>query len=51
MTGNNVFVSYKYHDMDVKPLNDGTIVRDYVDHLEKMFDKSKKSLLSWRGGW
>lgn len=42
MTGNNVFVSYKYHDTDVKPLSDGTIVRDYVDHLEKMFDKSEK---------
>ena len=43
MSANNVFVPYKYHDGDVKQLgNYATTVRDYVDYLERMFDKSEK---------
>ncbi len=43
MSANNVFVSYKYHDSNVKPLSSGTTtVRNYVNHLERMFDRSKK---------
>ncbi len=39
--GYNVFVSYKYHDSSVKPLGPCRgIVRDYVDELEKIFDRS-----------
>lgn len=44
MSGNNVFVSYKYLDRDVKPLNNNydTIARDYVNFMEKEFKTSKK---------
>lgn len=43
MSANNVFVPYKYHDGDVKQLgNYATTVRDYVDYLERMFDRSEK---------
>ena len=42
MTGNNVFVSYKYGDSDVKQLKKDTIVRDYVDELIRIFDKSRE---------
>jgi len=42
MPGNNVFVSYKFSDSNVKPLISGNTARDYVNLLEKMFDKSKK---------
>ena len=44
MSANNIFVSYKYHDHDVKPLdgNKDTIARDYVDHIDNIFSESKK---------
>ena len=42
MSGNNVFVSYKYHDNDVEPLDGYTTVRDYVNYMEDMFDRSGK---------
>ena len=42
VSANNVFVSYKYHDSNVKSLGNGTTARDYVNNLEKLFDKSEK---------
>lgn len=43
MSANNVFVSYKYHDSNVESLcGSKTIVRDYVNHLQDIFDKSEK---------
>ncbi len=44
MSANNIFVSYKYHDHDVKPLdgNKNTVARDYVDYIENIFSASKK---------
>ncbi len=44
MSGNNVFVSYKYFDRDVEPQNNNydTIARDYVNFMEKKFKTSKK---------
>lgn len=45
MSGNNVFVSYKYLDRDVEPLNNNydTIARDYVNFMEKEFKISKNA--------
>ena len=53
MSGNNVFVSYKYFDRDVEPQNNNydTIARDYVNlwkrsskHLKKYIIAEKKTI-------
>lgn len=48
MSGNNVFVSYKYFDRDVEPQNNNydTIARDYVNFMEKKFKTSKKYIIA-----